>query len=411
MKDDFVADDFEADDDFVSDDFQPDQPARPQARQGFPGKVWDALAIPEKMSGQGLGQLAGMVPRAEPTGNLIRDVALNAPRIAAESVAEVAPGFISRESMVTGGAMKAIKPVGRILKPFGRAIAKAAESASGLEYKTPGVLTKAFNDSSLIAGRGTKQAGTLYDEMMDKGRVRKSFGRLKSPDLIDEALQAADEGTLTAEEALIARQTLDASKKSFPSYTYRKLRETFDSVAKTKSSEADAAFSRAVRSDALRQPFPVNKYGGTSIFKSALGSVAGMGPLVAMSPLAQGTAATGAGLVARRILRPLANQARNAPLLGGALRASKYLGSDSMGNPQGANESVTQGENNQSAYNTISPEIEQRQEHTTPHRILGRKRETKVLSEQDARRYLKAAKGDRNLARRLATRDGWTISQ
>lgn len=284
------------------------QRSAPQPR-GMMGKAWDALAVPEKMSREGLGMMADWVPEAEPTGNVFRDVALNTPRVLAETVAETAPDFVSRESIVTGGVLKGLKAAKPILKPVGRGLAKAAEQLSGLEHKTPGVLTEAAKDASLIFGRGTGEAGKLFDDLVDKGRIRQSFARsTDAKSLLDEAIQSADDGSLTSEEALIARRTLDQVRKRLPAYAFRKMRETFDAIAKMKSAEADSAFSRAVRSDALRSILPLNKTGGASAFKLGIGTVfPPTAPL--MSPAFQGAVASGGGAVARRILKPLTEEA------------------------------------------------------------------------------------------------------
>ena len=97
----------------------------------------------------------------------------------------------------------------------------------------------------------------------------------------------------------MARRALDEAKKSMPSYSYRETRQLFDKIAKTISKEADAAFTKAVKTDAIRNLFPTNKSGGTSIFKSVLGSIAGLVPLAAMSPVVQGAVATGIGAASR----------------------------------------------------------------------------------------------------------------
>lgn len=355
--------------------FQIDEPPQkqPNAIQraiGAADRFTSPLTIPEKMSRQGLGQMAGMVPKPEPTGNLPMDIVRGAPRVMADTVAEVAPDFVSRGSMLTSGALRIARPVAKILKPLGRGVGKMGEAISGLEYKTPGVLREAFNDRRLITGQGTGEAGTLFDDLMAKGRIRQSFGRLKNEPLIDEALKALDEGNLTPEEALVARRALDKARKSFPEYSYRKMREGFDSVAKTKSAEADAAYSRAVKSDALRQPLPVNKSGGTSIAKGILGTISSVGTLGAMSPFVQGIAATGAGVgyrTAGRLLKPLA---KNAVRSGAAIAGGSATGK----------------------------------------RLL-KPREEKILTDDEAKNYLKKARGDRSAARRLATADGWTIPE
>ena len=295
-----------------------DTTASPEGEKGLIRKGWDALAIPEKKSREGLRMLADFVPNPEPTGQegfiskavraaipltdiipqgTMGDLARGTPRIMADTFAEAAPPFVSRGSIVTTGVLGGAKMAAPLVKAAGRQIAKGAEAISGLEYKTPGILTQAANDSSLIFAPGTKKAGEKFAEIMDKSKIRPSFGRATNPgEIIQEAMKAADDGSLTPQEAVIARQTLDSIKKTVPRFAFNNMRDVFDSVAKTISKEADAAFSRGVKADALRNLFPQNKLGGTSIAKSALGSIAGVGPLVAMSPMAQGVVATLMGL-------------------------------------------------------------------------------------------------------------------
>ena len=313
---------------------------QPAPKPGLMGRALDALAVPEAKSREGLKMLASGVPAYSgapagalaslplmplmgpmaplapvmgalageklspssnvPSGNLIRDLVTGAPRIGADTMAEAAPEFISRDSIVTAGALKGVKAAATPLKVIGRGAAKAAESISGLEYKTPGVLKDAAKDATLMLSPGMKKAGELFKDLMAKGRVRESFGRATgSKELLDDAIKALDDGSLTPEEALIARQTLDGIKKTLPRFSFQKMRDAFDAIAKTKSSQADAAFSRAVKADELRRVFPVNKLGGTSIAKSTLGTIAGAVPLMAMSPLVQGATATVVGAGAR----------------------------------------------------------------------------------------------------------------
>lgn len=289
-------------------------------KAGLISKAWDALAIPEQMSRKGLGMMADAVPGREPTGNMALDVGLNAPKVAAETLAEAAPGFISRGAIATAGALKAAPLVGKLLTPLaegaGNALAKSAESVSGLEYKTPGVLKEAFKDAGLIVAKGRKAVGQMYTDAINPDNIRPSFGRATATDLLKEANDALDAGDLTPEEALIARQTLDGVKKSFPKYAFIKMRDAFDEVAKNITKEADAAFARGAKADALRNLLPQNKLGGTSIAKSALGSLAGGLPLTLMSPAAQGSAATLLGLGMRGAARVGAPMVANPAVAG-----------------------------------------------------------------------------------------------
>lgn len=273
---------------------------------GLVHRAWDALAIPEQKSKEGLRMLADMVPQPEPTGNLPADIVKGAPRILTDSLAETAPGFISRGAIVTAGALKAGQLGAPLAEAAGRQLAKGAEAISGLEYKNPGILKDAFNDRKVLMGPTSDKVGAMYEGMTNPDQIRKSFARsTDSKALVDEAMQAVDDGSLTSAEALVARRTLDKIKKSLPDYSYRQMRDSFDGIAKTISADADAAFSQAKKTDALRNFFPQNKLGGTSIAKSFLGTLAGVFPTLAMSPAIQGATATGLGEVSSKILAPL----------------------------------------------------------------------------------------------------------
>ena len=298
------------------------QSTRQKSSPGILKQSFEALAIPERLSRQGLGMLAKTIPGVEPTGNLARDIALNVPKVAAETLAEAAPGFISRGQILTAGGLKFAKGVAPVIKGAAKGIAKGAEAISGLEYKTPRILSEIAAKPGILFGPGARKVGAKYAEAMNKANIRPSFGRATSPkELLDDALKAADEKTLTPEEALIARQTLDGIKKSIPRYSYHQMRETFDNIAKTITKEADSAFRKAIKSDAIRNIFAQNKLGGSSIAKLTLGSLAGSGigyagggglgviPLMAMSPIVQGSLAAGAGIGARGLAQ-LAAQPR-----------------------------------------------------------------------------------------------------
>lgn len=286
------------------------------------GKAWDALKLPEELSREGLGMIADAVPGAEPTGNVVRDVALNTPKILAETLADTAPEFISRDAIVTAGALKGAKLAAPVAKAAGRQLAKGAEAISGLEYKDPGILRKAFSNRKIISGPSSEKVRGMYEGLIDKSQVRQTFARSTDPkDLVKEAMQAIDEGTLTPSEALIARRTLDKIKKTLPDYSFREMRDAFDGIAKTITKDADVAFSAAKKTDALRNIFPQNKLGGTSIAKSFLGSLAGIAPMAAMSPLVQGSVATGLGIGSRAV----------APLLEHSLITGAGVGVASRG--------------------------------------------------------------------------------
>lgn len=291
----------------------------PAKETGTMQKLWDALAVPEKMSRKGLGMMAGAIPDAPITGNTPLDVALGAPKIMVDTVAEAAPGFVSRGSILTAGLLKGAKAAAPAAKALGRWVGKGAEGISGLEYKTPGVLAAAAEDPTLIFGKGKAAAGQAFEAIKNNANVRPSFLEATSHgELLQDAKAALTAGTLSPEEALIARRAVDKAWNTIPRDSAIYLREQFDKIAKPLSKSADAGFQRAVKSDALRQIFAQNKTGGTSIAKNILGILGGGIPNVAMSPIVQGAAATGLGAAAKG-LAPLArNAVRSGAMFGGA---------------------------------------------------------------------------------------------
>ena len=286
------------------------------------GKGWDALAVPEQMSREGLTKIAEAIPGGEQVGTGPVGTISNAAKAGTEALAQVAPGFVSRGAIATAGALRGAKAAVPLVKAVGEGLASGAESLSGLEYKTPGVLKQAYNDASLIFGKGKQAAGKLYNNVLDKTNVRPIFKQLMSKmELLKQAEDIAKQGGLSPEEALIARRVLDSEKRNIPEYAFRETRTLFDKIAKAASSEADTGYSRAVKSEALRQPFPTNKLGGTSVIKTGLQALSPKAWV--MSPLAQGATATGLGIGARQIAPLINNPATYGPALAALMEARK----------------------------------------------------------------------------------------
>jgi hypothetical protein len=272
----------------------------PEGKKGLIRRGWDALAVPEQMSREGLGKLADMVPEGEMTGNMAADIARGTPKVIAETFAEAAPSFISRGSLVTGGVLKGAKMVAPAVKVAGRGLAKWGEAASGLEHKTPGVLAEAFKDPKLMLGKGKEAAGKMFEGLLDEAKIRPEFLKpISNEEVVNQAMKFAEEGALSPQEAIIARRSLDAIKKTIHPLGFRRARDAFDSVAKTISKDADKAFSRAIKSEALRSPFALNKTGGASAFKLGTGMLTGT--LKLQSPAFQGGVASLLGLAAKGV--------------------------------------------------------------------------------------------------------------
>lgn len=279
---------------------------------GILPKIYESLNVPEAAAKTILPKLTQLQSMAinktaektglpigeEPTGNLPRDIIANIPRIIGETGQEFIPGLVNRPSLMTMGALEGLNAAAPVINGAGRALAKGAESISGLEYKTPGVLKEAFNNPKLIFSPG-KEAAEYEAAKQTGGQVRDSL--LKIPEklkFVKKALDLADKGDLNATEALEARKELSAARKSVTGEYFRKGIEKLNEMAKPVFGEADEAFKQGIKADALRMPLPVNKGGGTSIAKGVLGTLGGIVPLAAMSPVVQGGIASGLGAAA-----------------------------------------------------------------------------------------------------------------
>lgn len=210
------------------------------------------------------------------------------------------------------------------VRATGRGIARAAESISGLEYNNPGILKKAAENPKILFRPG-KEAGGKFYEAAKKPEANIFEGISSNKEIFDKANEIIKQGgKLEPSEALTARKATDAliSKNDSVKDVLLPLRSKLDKIAKSDKRIAvgDKITREGIESSELRRFFPVNKSGGTSIMKSTLGTLAGLGPAVAMSPLVQGAVATGVGAVGRT----LAPAAAALPTLA-ALQAEKAL--------------------------------------------------------------------------------------
>lgn len=218
----------------------------------------------------------------------------------------------------------------------GNKIADGAEALSGLKYETPGVLKEAFKDPSLMFQKGTDFARNLYEKV--KGTLSPVAPELEELvpkiDTVQKALEMAKSGQLNEASALEARHVLDSIKNKVGRPAYAAARKMFDDIAKPAFSEADQAFGRGMKSEALTTVFPINKSGTPSIAKiatsGALARYAGNPYLqaagLAMSPLVQGATATGLGLLSKPISAILNNRVATSgisDLIGQALNKGR----------------------------------------------------------------------------------------
>lgn len=273
-------------------------------------KIWEGLGYPKEKSKQLLKSLESKVSEkiTSPggmTGDITSDTAIGG---LVGTAAEVLPEYVSRESILTAGALGAAKGLAPVIKPVGKMIAKGAEEISGLGYKVPGVLKETFNDPSLLFSKGKDSARKLYEAA--KGgvpQIREELsGLMSKQDFVQKSLDLAKKGELTAFEALEARKELNTIKKSIPDEAFRKTREVFDDIAKTKFSPADTAYARAVKAEEMRKFLPINKGGTPSLAKGAA-MVISKTPLAAFaSPAVQGSIASGLGTAAKLTQSPVA---------------------------------------------------------------------------------------------------------
>lgn len=318
--------------------------------------IMDLLSLPEKKSREGLNMIAEAVsPKQEVTGNMARDIAMNLPRIAAESLADTAPGFISKEALLTGGALKGIKLGAPAIKTVGKYAAKAGESISGMEYKNAGILKKMAENPKMLFAKGKDSASNLYEAAKKLGGEGGALSEIpEKKKMVEISYKLAKKGKINPTQAFEARKQLSDIKDTVTDGFFRKATAKFNEIAKPVFSEADEAFSKGIQADEGRRLLPINKGGGTSIAKSAIGTLMGVLPTVAMSPLAQSTAAAGLGAAAKAIAPLAKNAVKSGSLLAGI---------------------------------------------------------TKTLTEDKARELLREAKGDREKARKLAKERNFEIPE
>lgn len=287
-------------------------------------KAWESLTIPAQASREGLDQLAAMVPYAEPTGNPVRDVALNTPKIAAETLAETAPDFVNRLSLASAGVLKGAQKAAPLVKYAGRGLGKMMEGYSGISggLRGEGALNTAWNDPSLIFSKGKKIAGPLYEAAKQElGKGNSLFSNMYEPkEIVNKTIEYLGKGgQLEAAESHTARKAVDTLLKSkgVVKDELLALRDTLDEIAKSSEniSEADKLFKRGLQADALRNLVPYTQSGKPALFRTAAMKYA---PFTAalFSPLVQGAGATLGGLAGRNIVSPMMNNPLSGAIMG-----------------------------------------------------------------------------------------------
>lgn len=273
--------------------------------------IWNSLQVPSQMASRGLKAIAGAVPEPEMTGNLPVDLVKSVPKVAANTLSEAAPGFVSRAAMLTGGAAKAANWAAPAVRAIGRGIANQADSITGA---AEGATLGAFRDPTLIFAKGKEAARPFYEaakaEKVYPGNPDIFKGMYKPEEIVDTAQKYIDQGgKLNPTQGLMYRKAVDVLLKS-KRYVKDELiaaRGSADEIAKASENiaTADPLFKRGIQAQSLRNIFPQNKYGGASSFKTAiitgLNAMGGPGKVLGalISPLAAGSTSTAAGVVTR----------------------------------------------------------------------------------------------------------------
>lgn len=324
-------------------------------------KAWDSLTVPAKLSEKGLGLISGMTPEFVPqsavkrfagamtspivgplgplageiaarmgkdtdgpTGNLLMDVARGTPKVLAETAQKTAPAFVSRGSILAASAGPVIKGLSVPIKYIGK---KAASAIEGYQNVPKGTFSAAYKDPSIYMDKGAAVAGKAYREAKEAagaggeglfGKITdlKSVSNIKLENVVDRALELAKSGKLNPASAQSARKAVDEMYKSkaYSKEAVLELRGFFDSIVKGDAglAKADFAYQRAIKADALRQMFPLNKGGGGSPFRvfasNGLSKIPIVGkPLafVTASPAIAGLTAAGSGMVGRSAVDPM----------------------------------------------------------------------------------------------------------
>lgn len=266
-------------------------------------------------SKQGLRSITNLIPDAK-TRSVPLNIILNTPKTVAEIGSDLSADVLQPESILTAGALEGANVVSPVARVAGSKIAEGAEGISGLKTRQPGALSKLTERPSLFVGPGTESAGEAYDALVNRNLVRDSMkGAQGFKDVVGTAEAALKDGSLTTDEAFVARKALDRIRNTIPKDNYFELRDAFDNIAKQKFAGADQAFKDALVSEAVREPLPLNKNGTPSKFLAGMGGL-GIGTALktgnpvyaalgaAASPMVQGATAAGVGL-ARQALRPL----------------------------------------------------------------------------------------------------------
>lgn len=281
------------------------------------GGAWNALTVPAQKSSEGLNKVADMysLMQTAPTGNKVKDIALNAIPIMGESgmrtLGKVAPEFISRGAMVTGAVAPALGMAGKgiraIAKPVGRWGGAQLEDLAGM---VPGSLREAYRSGFGAFKGGKKAASPLYDAAKDSRGMNLFKGMYKPEEIVDKARETLSKGIqLTPTEGLSYRKAVSSLMKSgrYVKDELVAMRAEADAIAKSSKfiKEADEVHQKGMMAESLRSLLPKTAQGKSSSWKTMMAGLSGMSPL--WSPIALGTGSAIAGKIGK-IMSGVINQ-------------------------------------------------------------------------------------------------------
>lgn len=319
------------------------------------------------------------------------------------------------QAKATGQVVGRVVP--SIFRKVGKLVSQAGEWVNGVPARD--YETLANNPSAILPGK-LKTAGDRFESAMGSAGISneltpEAVDRMRSPGqyAFDTFNKLKIEGAITPQEALHARQSIDAAypipnpKNGSYIRMLDQMRSAFQDVIGNASPELKAAskdYAIAKAGESFQNIFPQTRSGKPSFFRSGLilgGLKAGQPTALLGTPLGAGVATATAGPVGvagqRLFSNPNSARGITSSIFGkflptnpvskaGKIGRANQVQNDLNGNPEDNNnkESVDESVN----HNSPKP----------------------VITEKKAREYLKKAKGDKHQARAMALNDGWMLA-
>lgn len=322
--------------------------------RGLGQKAWNALAVPEQLSQQGLNQIAQAVPGYEPQGKpglisktlkavlpisgilpqgVVQDVGMNFPKVGAETLAKAAPGFVNRASLLTAGAGAAVKFGSKIpaiisgARDVGAAVEGAAGQGENLAAMKPGTLKAIFQQPSALFKNSKKAASALYETA--KSAYSNRLSELTDPKaIIVEAQKLGN--SINPWEAKIVSRAIESQLGGGADENLYMMKRGYDAISHSDQTiaQADKLHALGSKIESAQKLLPQNKTGGVSVIKlGEAGALAAKGgPLGAVagaqfSPMVQGLEAAGAGALNQGAVQPIIRNPAIGAGVGGILPA------------------------------------------------------------------------------------------